>query len=242
MHQDEPLKQWIPCRDKYLDELNCLEGRGQYTSDHCPSCSLILPSIIPHDLDLPRNRTTVLCRDCFGKELVCMLCCVHNHAHNPLHIIEVHRTIISFCAACLLVFLQKWNGSYLEPTTLADIGLCIQLGHPPGKSCSNPHRGYDEFTVIHTNGLHHVHIDYCECDLFADYGSHRQQLLQQQWYPATHNEPQTCAMFALLKHFHMQNLQGKVAGYDYYSALEKLMDNTGMSKIKVGDFILFYFI
>jgi len=31
----------------------------------------------------------------------------------------------------------------------------------------------------------------------------------------------------------MQNLQGKVAGYDYYSALEKLTDNTGMSKIKV---------
>jgi len=48
-------------------------------------------------------------------------------------------------------------------------------------------------------------------------------------------------MFAVLKHFHMQNLQGKVAGYNYYSALEKLMDNAGMSKIKVGNFILFYF-
>jgi hypothetical protein len=33
----------------------------------------------------------------------------------------------------------------------------------------------------------------------------------------------------------MQNLQGKVAGYDYFSALEKLTDNAGMSKIKVRD-------
>src|SRR5882724_10596867 len=156
MHQDEPLKQWTPCRDEYLDELNHLEGHGQYTSDHCPSCSLISPSIIADDLDLPCNCATVCCRDCFGEELVCTLCCVRDHAHNPLHVIEVHHTIISFCVACLLVFLQKWNGSYFEPTTLDDIGLRIQLGHPPGKSCSNPYHGYDEFTVIHTNGLHHV--------------------------------------------------------------------------------------
>jgi hypothetical protein len=91
MHQHEPLKQWTPCRDEYLDDLNRLEGRGQYTSDHCPSCSLISPSIIADDLDLPRNRATVRCRDCFGEDL--------------------------------LVFLQKWNGSYIEPTTLTDIGL-----------------------------------------------------------------------------------------------------------------------
>jgi hypothetical protein len=34
----------------------------------------------------------------------------------------------------------------------------------------------------------------------------------------------------------MQNLQGKIAGYNYYLALEKLTDNTGMSKIKVSKF------
>jgi hypothetical protein len=32
----------------------------------------------------------------------------------------------------------------------------------------------------------------------------------------------------------MQNLQGKVAGYDYFSALEKLTNNAGMSKVKVS--------
>jgi hypothetical protein len=34
--------------------------------------------------------------------------------------------------------------------------------------------------------------------------------------------------------FHMLNLQGKIAGYDFYSGLEKLTDNAGMSKIKVS--------
>src|SRR6267154_2917269 len=130
----------------------------------------------------------------------------------------------------LTSFLTEMEQQF-EPATLADIGLHVQQGHPPGKSCLNPHPGYHEFTIIHTNGLHHIHIDYCKCDRFAEYGSHQQQLLQWQWYHATHTEPQTCATFAVLKHFHMQILQGKVTGYDYYSVLEKLTDNAGMSKI-----------
>jgi hypothetical protein len=31
----------------------------------------------------------------------------------------------------------------------------------------------------------------------------------------------------------MQTLQGKIAAYDYYSALEKLTDNTGVQPVKV---------
>src|ERR1700691_4270125 len=34
-------------------------------------------------------------------------------------------------------------------------------------------------------------------------------------------------------HFHIQNLQGKVTGYDYYTTLEKLTNNAGMGQIKV---------
>jgi len=30
----------------------------------------------------------------------------------------------------------------------------------------------------------------------------------------------------------MQNLQGKIAGYDFYSALEKLTDNAGLREFK----------
>jgi len=65
-------------------------------------------------------------------------------------------------------------------------------------------------------------------------GSHRQQLLRRCWFPATHIEPQSRGTFAVLAQLHMLNLRGKIAGYDYYSGLQKLTDNTGLSKIKVS--------
>jgi CxC2 like cysteine cluster associated with KDZ transposases len=131
---------------------------------------------------------------------------------------------------------QKWTGEFYEPSTLADIGLQIQLGHAPGYSCSNPKPAPRNLTIIHTNGLHHVTLDYCECDQYARAGSHRQQLLRRRFFPATHKEPKSCATFAVLEQFHMQNLQGKIAGYDFYSALEKLTDNAGLMKFKVRFF------
>jgi hypothetical protein len=71
-------------------------------------------------------------------------------------------------------------------------------------------------------------------DHYTQAGSHRQQLLRRQWFPATHKEPKLGATFAVLKQFHTQNLQGKIAGYDFYPALEKLTDNSGLEKFKVS--------
>src|SRR5882762_312802 len=34
--------------------------------------------------------------------------------------------------------------------------------------------GYSKFTITHTNGLHCVHIDYCECDHTTEYGPYQQ--------------------------------------------------------------------
>jgi hypothetical protein len=52
-----------------------------------------------------------------------------------------HRgELLGFCIAYIIISssLQKWTDGYYEPTTLADIGLRVQLGHAPGHSCSNP--------------------------------------------------------------------------------------------------------
>lgn len=38
----------------------------------------------------------------------------------------------------------------------------------------------------------------------------------------------------LLEHFHKQTLQGKVAAFDFYRALELLTDNTGLSYLPVS--------
>lgn len=236
--KDKPLKQWTnDCRDEYLDEFIRSEGRGNFTQEHCPSCkqagssNTFLGIFDPEpELGIPTMR----CKDCFGSELVCKGCCVRDHLHNPLHMIEVSLCIPLFSYFLCSTELQCWNGSTFKAATLADLGLRVQLGHAPGFHCAHPHPAPQEFTVIHSNGLHHVNIDYCQCDNVGSAGTHPQQLLRRGWFPATHIEPQTCAMFAVLSLFHMLNLQGKIAGYDFYSGLEKLTDNTGIGKIKVS--------
>ena len=79
--------------------------------------------------------------------------------------------------------------------------------------------------MIDTNGIHSVAVDFCRCVQVE----HRSQLLRIGWWPATPLEPQTCATMAVLRHFHLLNLQGNVTGYSFYRALEYQTDNTGLN-------------
>lgn len=114
------------------------------------------------------------------------------------------------------------------------MGLRVQLGHPAGERCMVPYPAPSDFTVIHVNGLHRVNVDYCKCMRLSVAGvTLRQQLMRRQWYPATHINPQTVCTLQVIKHYTMQTLQGKIAAYDYYAALEKLTDNVGLVVVKV---------
>ena len=44
--------------------------------------------------------------------ILCVWSCTQPAAHYWGY---VHHTMISFCMACLLALLQKWNGSYFQP-------------------------------------------------------------------------------------------------------------------------------
>jgi hypothetical protein len=85
--QDEPLKQWIPLRDEYLDELLRLEGRGEFTSPTCPSC--VYDAFDVFDDSSTPSLPSIQCQDCFTGELLCEKCCMRLHQQHPLHIIEV---------------------------------------------------------------------------------------------------------------------------------------------------------
>lgn len=119
-----------------------------------------------------------------------------------------------------------------ERVPLRNLGLRIQLGHPPNTTCEAPHSLPLNFTILHTNGIHHIQGSYCGCHQGA--GSWRQQLLQREWYPATHDELRICCTFRVLELFHMLTLQGKMTTYDFYNGIEKLTDNTGTQKIPVS--------
>ncbi|KAJ7575330.1 hypothetical protein C8J56DRAFT_731679, partial [Mycena floridula] len=155
------------------------------------------------------------CDDCFEMVPVCQECCVYEHSQMPLHIIK------------------KWNGNFFERASLQSLGLRVQLGHAGNSPCPSRKEKAIPFTVIHTNGIHSVSVDYCQCHIGATTGLEFKELLQNEWFPATHIEPRTAATFRCIEQFHILTLTGKVTPFDYFTGLQRLTDNTGCKKIPV---------
>ncbi|KAJ7174319.1 hypothetical protein C8R46DRAFT_891688 [Mycena filopes] len=204
LSSDATLKQWVPAVDEYLAEFLRLEGKGFVARDWCPAC--------PEKTRVanPEYR----CIDCFHPDLLCSQCCVAQHRDHPLDRIEM------------------WNGEFFDAVSLKSLGLRIQFGHGSFETCGNPQPGHTDFTVLHSNGIHSVNVDFCGCDQAHLAGTPREQVLRRSWYPATDLEPRTCATFRLVELFHILTLQGKVTTYDFYSGLEKVTDNSGLVKLK----------
>ncbi|KAJ3791733.1 hypothetical protein GGU11DRAFT_644407, partial [Lentinula aff. detonsa] len=200
---DQPLLEWRAHADQYLAEMVRNEGRGDSEVDFCYLCKR----------EEKDHEALYRCMDCFLEDLVCEDCCRELHVDRPLDVVE------------------KWNGYFFEKISLRDIGVAIQLGHRAGEACINP-RSVHDFTVIHTNGVHTVHLMYCNCPNQVMAGDWYQQLLRRHWFPATHLEPRTAATYRVLDMFHVLTLQGKVTTYDFYAGLEKLTDNTGVKNLK----------
>ncbi|KAF7324857.1 CxC2 domain-containing protein [Mycena kentingensis (nom. inval.)] len=151
------------------------------------------------------------CCECSHAPLFCKECIATQHARNPLHWIE------------------RWTGKFFKRETLKSAGLRIQLGHAAGEKCLLPRPGNRDFTVIHSNGIHEVAIDFCGCGLHEhDYAM---QLMHSSYYPATGNRPQTCATIACLDDFHALSLHGKTTAYDYYRALEYRTNGGGVKPL-----------
>lgn len=103
------------------------------------------------------------------------------------------------------------------------MGLRVQLNHT-SMSCSNPVPCHANMSVLHTNGIHEVSLDFCGCDREE---AHHIQLLRRRIYPSSQRIIQTCATFDLLELLHKFALTTKAATYDFYRGLEKRTDSTG---------------
>jgi hypothetical protein len=154
---------------------------------------------------------------------------VERHLENPLHRIEVRcaPTPLSDAPADAGL-LQRWNTTFFEPATLKDLGLRVQLGHPPRERCPEPKQLHQSFVVLHTNGIHGVAVDVCDCPHRLDAGNDEEQLLRTGWFPATDDRPRTCATLAVLDLFLLSMHQAKTTMYDFYAMLEKLTHNAGV--------------
>ncbi|KAJ7584013.1 hypothetical protein C8J56DRAFT_1005179 [Mycena floridula] len=199
---DEPLEAWRPFRDEYLSVMVGLEA-SKWAGSPCTHC--------PQDGKV--SKALFRCDDCFEMVPVCVDCCVYEHSQMPLHIIK------------------KWNGSFFEKVSLQSLGLRVQLGHAGNSPCPSRKEKPVKFTVIHTNGIHSLSVDYCGCHSGDTAGLRFKELLRNEWFPATHLEPATAGTFRCLEQFHMLTLTGKVTPFDYYTALQRLTNNTGCKKV-----------
>jgi hypothetical protein len=138
-----------------------------------------------------------------------------------------------FLDAFSLTYLQIWTGAFFRKCDLRSAGQHVQLGHPPGKTCTSPQRSTRPFSVIHTNGIHLVDILFCGCDLAAHHGDRVQQLLRRRIFPATTTDPQTGSTFALLGLAQVLSVQSKLSLYDFYISIDTLTDATRVSDVKV---------
>jgi hypothetical protein len=88
-----------------------------------------------------------------------------------------------------------------------------------------------DFTLLHTNGLHTIHVRFCGC---PEAPSWHVQLLCTRWWASTATYPQTAATVDLLAVFCAVNLHARANATDYYCSLERLTDDSIRASIPVS--------
>jgi hypothetical protein len=123
-----------------------------------------------------------------------------------------------------------WNGKFFVRKSLKDLGLVLQLGHPPNERCRCPIPARTGFVVVDIDLIQEVDIHFCACQSLAVVGEGFQQLLRRRLFPATVISPHTAFTFRVLTFFHALTLHGKVTMYDFYRAIEARTDAAGLGK------------
>ncbi|KAJ3516504.1 hypothetical protein NMY22_g14191 [Coprinellus aureogranulatus] len=204
---DTVLQDWTKEIDTYLRIIITLEGRGRNPPSQCQgrystACS-----------SSDNNPPTYRCLGCDNGGLMCSECMRVSHKEHPFHRI------------------QKWNGEFFERSSLKEIGVRIQLGHPPGEECCIPEKAWnDDFVVLDCDAVHSVGVDYCHCGFSGK--TQVEQLLERRLYPATIVNPKTACTFRALEFFEMLQYESKITPYEFYNTISRLTDNTGLRPVK----------
>ncbi|OCH85672.1 hypothetical protein OBBRIDRAFT_814990 [Obba rivulosa] len=152
------------------------------------------------------------CEDCMDIQLHCRECTLLQHALAPLH--------------CIF----HWVFTHFRRILLKSLGLRIQLGHPPEKSCISLAPAFnDDFILIDVSGIHEISLDFCGCESAH---THSIQLYRSHFFPTTTIKPKTAATFRVLETFQLLSLQSKLSGWEYYSCLAWCTDNAGLVEVR----------
>lgn len=92
------------------------------------------------------------------------------------------------------------------------------------------HRGGKVVIIIHTNGVHHLPVHFCECE---GKSSEEIQLLQMGLFPSTYKDVRTVFTMQLLDDYLLQNLECKTSTTHYYSKLRRMTSKAFPSSVPV---------
>ncbi|KAH7917878.1 hypothetical protein BV22DRAFT_1025551, partial [Leucogyrophana mollusca] len=143
------------------------------------------------------------CLDCASCWKYCRPCVLIRHSLLPFHRLE------------------RWTGSFFAKVTLQEVGHVVHLGHS-GAPCASVSDAVKNFVVADTSGIHTITVKFCACPGAAP---RRIQLLRARLLPATVYRPKSAFTFDVLRTFQLENLQGKISAYDFFSALMHKSDN-----------------
>ncbi|KAL0568546.1 hypothetical protein V5O48_013442 [Marasmius crinis-equi] len=160
------------------------------------------------------SEVSFRCRSCTGNVMFCKKCLLVNHRSLPTHYVE------------------QWNGFHFQRVGLRELGLRVQLGHPPTQTCRNPRPARIRFCVMDIDSIQEIELDFCQCQAVKVVGNAWTQLLHARLFPATVVDPRTAFTFRMLKFFHVATLQSKMTLYDVCRTLERRTDGSGISEPK----------
>ena len=174
------------------------------------------------------------CLDCFAGPAYCTECCRTSHCRDPFHRIE------------------RWTGTFYEPSWLWKVGLVIRLGHqgdrcPDAANHSDAELETDEegwFDLqdtpstsanpkppdwVHNGGrvmtvVHTSGVHHLPIVFCGCSGAAAEdiQLLRVGLYPSTYKSCQTVFTFQLLDDYLLENLECKTSATHYYSKLRRI--------------------
>ncbi|KAG8755118.1 hypothetical protein FRC12_010990 [Ceratobasidium sp. 428] len=151
------------------------------------------------------------CQTCLVSRPSCGRCTTNCHRHSPTHCVE------------------RFNGQFWEPASLAELGLILHLGHN-GEPCPQQGRVTVSVLVGDLHGFAHVNVGFCDC---ANHESRSSQLLAAGLMACTDQLPQSAFTLAMLDHLSVFTTAGKCSVFKYWTVLKRLT-NTGFPG-KVSD-------
>ncbi|KAL0571400.1 hypothetical protein V5O48_010569 [Marasmius crinis-equi] len=137
--------------------------------------------------------------------------------------------MVSRHESCPTDKIEIWNGLLFERINLHQLGLSIQMGHPPGERCKSPQAARTGFVIVDLDFIQSVDLSFCGCQHQSAVGRPWQQLFQAHLLPATLTNPHTAFTFRAVKLLHGLTLQGKLTTYHFYQAVEVATDVAGVT-------------